>query len=244
MPSNFSLICLITNLNFNREITKIFNKSYSNFLPCTDFGVPINDEDLVVSTLDDPDDITQKAVPSSIKNNKKLRCWNHLQKIYINSIEKYNNDLKDNQTPIDPNLPIILCAFSKGCVILNQLCKELQDFGENSELKEASTHSFLKQIHHSIWLDGGHSGTKNSWITKEEIVSLIKGLKWSCYVYVTPYQVKSPKYWAVEEYNTFVSLLKDSNVNMKHAYYFEEKEEDFDVDIHFEILKAFDAFLI
>ncbi len=217
-------------------------------MPCTDFGVPINDEDLAVSRLDDPDDAPVK-VSLSISNeklaalNRKLRCWSHLHKVFTNSIEKYNNDLKENESQIDATLPIILCAFSKGCVVLNQLCKELEDFEENIDVTE-ETRSFLKQIRHTIWLDGGHSGTKNSWITKEEIILIIKKLNWSCYVYVTPYQIKSPKYWAIEEYNKFVDLLKSSNVNMKHVYYFEEKEDDFDVDIHFEILKVFDSFLI
>ena len=208
--------------------------------------MPINEEDLIVSKLDDQEDesssVTSIANQTKKSTERKLKCWRHLHKIFNNSIEKYNNDLKANQSKIDSNSPIILCGFSKGCVVLNQLCKELEDFEENNQVD--ISRSFSQLVRHVIWLDGGHSGTRHSWITKEEIIVLIKKLNWSCYVYVTPYQIKSHKYWSIEEYNTFIDLLKSLNVNMKHVYYFEEKEEDFDVNVHFEVLKVFDAFLI
>ncbi len=82
------------------------------------------------------------------------------------------------------------------------------------------------------------------WITKHDIIEHIKEFNWSCYVYVTPYQIKSSKLKAIEEYNIFIDLLSKYNVNMRNRYYFEEKEDDFDIDIHFEILNIFDSSLI
>ncbi len=82
------------------------------------------------------------------------------------------------------------------------------------------------------------------WITRHDVIKHIKEFNWSCYVYVTPYQIKSRKLWAIEEYNKFIDLLAKYNVNMKNIYYFEEKEDDFDINIHFEILKIFDSSLI
>ena len=226
-------------------------------MQCTDFGVPLNPDDFQTESKLDEEEATVPPMPTENSNEsiaKKLRCWHHLQKIYLNALHKYNADLKHGERGIEENLPIILCGFSKGCVILNQLCSELEyaDFkgehvNEFTEVEAESNEaclSFSQQIRHVIWLDGGHSGTKNSWITREEIVLLIKHLKWSCYVYVTPYQIKSRKYWAVEEYTKFIDLLKSLDVVLKHVYYFEEKEDDFDVDVHFEVLTKFDTFLI
>lgn len=82
------------------------------------------------------------------------------------------------------------------------------------------------------------------WITKNDVIEHIKEFNWSCYVYVTPYQIKSRKLWYIEEYNKFIDLLAKNNVNMKNVYYFENKEGDFDIEIHFELLRIFDSSLI
>ena len=212
----------------------------------TDFGVPIGEEQQIINS-DESNSNSSTIDRYNEATLNKIKCWLHMQKLYENSIKNFNNELKSGENSIDPTLPIILCGFSKGCIILNQLCHELTGFDLLlNEYKTEINHmiSVSKQIRHLIWLDGGHSGTSNSWITKEEIILLIKSLNWSCYVFVTPYQIKSRKFWAIEEYNKFIDLLKSLNVNAKSVYYFEDKEDDYDVDIHFEVLRAFDTNLI
>lgn len=162
-----------------------------------------------------------------------------MKKLYFKSLSEYNLVHNDQ---IEEKLPIILCGFSKGCVVLNQFCAELSSFIDPGfeSLKE-----FLTQIKHIFWLDGGHSGTSNSWITTEEIIQHIKKFEWSCYVYITPYQLKSQKIIAVQEYESFIALLKKINVNIKNIYYFQERENgEYDVNLHFELLKHFDSNLI
>lgn len=130
--------------------------------------------------------------------------------------------------------------------MLNQLCNELAELEKLDAANPAFKQlvDFKSCLKHLIWLDGGHSGNSDSWITKEDIVDLIKRMHLICYVYVTPYQLKSRKLWAIEEYEKFCALLEKINVDCKKIYYFQDKEDDFDVNFHFEVLKEFDANLI
>jgi len=242
-----------------------FHNSYSNFVLSSDFGVPLshkNELDSKRSVLDDDNDSSKKEVNEKDEKNRKkqkisqgkediLKCWLHLQNLFKNSIEKFNSSLYENESKIDSSLPIVLCSFSKGCVVINQLCNELVDLCEfkddKLQAKEADMEElfmFSKQIRHVMWLDGGHSGSSNTWITEECVIDQIKRLNWSCYVYVTPYQVKSNKVWAVEEYKAFMDLLAKLEINYKHKYYFDDKEDDYDIEIHFEILNEFEPLLI
>ncbi len=180
----------------------------------------------------------------------KLRCWLHLMRLVSNSITKYNSEVSGSSCQIDPNLPVVLVGFSKGCIIINELCNELEFLNklddsefipveESNELK-----AFLIKVKHLVWLDGGHSGQSNNWITRAEIMDLIKQFGFKCYVYVTPYQIQSRKYWAVEEYKKFVQLLEAHRLFYVNKYYFEERDEDFDIHVHFELINNFDTSLI
>lgn len=66
--------------------------------------------------------------------------------------------------------PITLIGFSKGCVVLNQLLYEL-DFFHNLPV-ESGTHValFMKRLKKMVWLDGGHSGGSNTWVTSSKII--------------------------------------------------------------------------
>ena len=182
-----------------------------------------------------------------------LRCWNHLKLLINSSVERFNKSDGLTSSLVDVKLPIVLCAFSKGCIVLNELCQELvamnqslaeQSDEETAELgkvaKKTDTMNFMQQIRDLVWLDGGHCGVSNAWIVSDEVVSCIREHEIACYVYVTPYQMKSSKQWAVEEYKKFVELLKAREVRFQNEYYFQEKEDDYDIDVHFEILSQFD----
>lgn len=183
-----------------------------------------------------------------------LRCWNHLKLLIASAIEQFNkSDNDDGRRRIDAKLPIVVCAFSKGCIVLNELCQELawmrqnppedeeqEAAGQAAAAKRTDTVNFMKQIKDLVWLDGGHCGVSNAWIVSGQVVECIKENEIACYVYVTPYQMKSSKQWAVEEYKKFVELLKAKEARFQNEYYFQEKEDDYDIDVHFEILKQFD----
>jgi hypothetical protein len=211
---------------------------------------------LDLSEEDDDDDASNS---SSAQYNKRvlnsanasystrLKCWLHLARLFANACKKSTPLLLDQTASL---LPVIICGFSKGCVILNELCNELEFVNksavlvheENEEAREVL--AFLGTCRHLIWLDGGHSGQSNGWITRVEIIRLMRAFHLHCYVHVTPYQIKSRKTWAVEEYRKFVQLLESEELTFVSKYYFAERDEDFDINVHFELLKCFDTRLI
>lgn len=187
----------------------------------------------------DESSISSIPIVKNDEMNNKVRCIDHMKKLYCKSLEEYNSKIKEQ---IDLKLPIILFGFSKGCIVLNQFCTELISPSIESSIELEPVTEFLIKIKHIFWLDGGHSGTVNSWITNEEIVQNIKKFQWSCYVYITPYQLRSQKFVAIQEYNKFIELLEKFNVNFKDMYYFKDQENvDYDLNLHFELLKHFDS---
>ncbi len=239
----------------------LFQSSYSNFVLSTDFGVPLEEATMHPSTKPESysNDESSNSSVQDAKNmlnadnassSVKLRCWLHLTKLFTNSASKYNSE--SNQILVDKSLPIVLCGFSKGCIILNELCNELEFFAKlddnqsNSvpENESIELRAFSASVKHLVWLDGGHSGQSNNWITRCEIIALMKQVGFCCYVYVTPYQIQSRKYWAVQEYGKFLQLLEAEGLVHRHRYYFEERGEDFDIHVHFELLDHFDTGLI
>lgn len=68
-------------------------------------------------------------------------------------------------------MSIKLIGFSKGCVVLNQFLYEFYYWMEKDGNNEII--NFIKQITDMYWLDGGHNGGKNVWITTEELLQTL-----------------------------------------------------------------------
>lgn len=224
----------------------ILFKSYSNFLLSNDFGAPLGSKEtrkLLLTSIDE-NTIEAETEAESVISLNSPKCWSHLKQLFENSIHLFNKDLtKETNSQIESTLPIILCGFSKGCIVLNQLCTEL----EFIDHKDMSLIEFRNKISDLIYLDGGHCGTSNAWITREQTISLIKFLNWNLFVYITPYNIvcRSVKLWAIKEYEIFIELLRKYNVNLVNKCYFAEEddaEKDFDLNKHFEILNEFEIF--
>uniref|UniRef100_A0A8D0G8N0 Chromosome 2 open reading frame 69 n=1 Tax=Sphenodon punctatus TaxID=8508 RepID=A0A8D0G8N0_SPHPU len=77
-----------------------------------------------------------------------------------------------------------LIGFSKGCVVLNQLLYELKE-----AKKDKNTDTFIKNIQAIYWLDGGHSGGSNTWVTYPEALKEFSQTGIAVNAHVTPYQV-------------------------------------------------------
>lgn len=58
-------------------------------------------------------------------------------------------------------------GFSKGCVVLNQFLYEFNYYHGN---KGADIKNFIKLIKDMWWLDSGHNGSNNVWITEKCIL--------------------------------------------------------------------------
>lgn len=60
-------------------------------------------------------------------------------------------------------------GFSKGCAVLNQFLYEFNYYAENPN-DNIHINNFIKLIKSMWWLDGGHNGAKNTWITEHNIL--------------------------------------------------------------------------
>lgn len=164
----------------------------------------------------------------------KTNAWSHLKSLVENGANLFNSDFADYK--IDVCLPTILCGFSKGCVVLNQLCKEIQ-----SNLDQA------KRVKYCIWLDGGHCGSAEAWLTDEMAIQSIKALDWTCFVYTTPYQMKVPRH--VDDYLKFIEISKCLGLRLVKRCYFEEEflvggasdDANLQLETHFRLLSEFDT---
>lgn len=167
----------------------------------------------------------------------------------------------------EKNLPIIICSFSKGCVVLNEICKELLNLKNNKTISDDSDikdlFEFCKKFKHFIWLDGGHNGTSNAWITQSDIITTLLQRNIYLYVYVTPYQISenNPKKWAIKEHKQFLNLLEkycsnyqynnnnNSISNYKANIYYLNNDnlndyKNYELEAHFKIFYLFDSNLI
>ena len=136
---------------------------------------------------------------------------------------------------------ITLIGFSKGCVVFNQFLYELSAHDHNN-LKHSE--SFIKQLTAMVWLDGGHSGEEEVWVTDPLIIAaldcpLLQRINY--FIHVTPYQVLDKhRPWKGEAKEQFVELLRQHKLNFRDELYF--GDEAATILTHFKILNYFKNF--
>lgn len=93
---------------------------------------------------------------------------------------------KDNNTPSFNTLwwrdgmaldkaNLILMGFSKGCVVLNQLIYEFH-YLKTLTPDDSTMMRLVSRISEMYWLDGGHAGGKNTWITSRSLLETLTRL--------------------------------------------------------------------
>uniref|UniRef100_A0A4W3JBG8 Chromosome 2 open reading frame 69 n=1 Tax=Callorhinchus milii TaxID=7868 RepID=A0A4W3JBG8_CALMI len=127
----------------------------------------------------------------------------------------------------------ILIGFSKGCVVLNQLLHELSEAQKDEELA-----AFIQTISQVYWLDGGHAGGSNTWVTSPEVLQELARTGIPVQTHVTPYQVRdSMRAWIGKEHEKFVRLLRELGANVTDQLHFENQPPS--LKNHFQVLKMF-----
>ncbi|XP_011135069.1 UPF0565 protein C2orf69 homolog isoform X2 [Harpegnathos saltator] len=138
---------------------------------------------------------------------------------------------------IDYNIEMInlsLMGFSKGCGVLNQFLYEFHYYQEHSN-KDADINSLIKLIKDMWWLDAGHNGPKNTWITEQTILRSFAKLKINTHIHVTPYQVRDThRPWIREEENCFTENLRRMGVLVQRILHFGDKARS--LSSHFNVL--------
>lgn len=126
-----------------------------------------------------------------------------------------------------------LIGFSKGCVVLNQLLYELEEAKQDKDLA-----AFIRNIHAIHWLDGGHSGGSNTWVTCPDVLKGFAQTGIAVNTHVTPYQVfDTMRSWIGKEHKRFVQVLEEFGVNVNSQLHFADEAPS--LDNHFRVHEVF-----
>ncbi|XP_047026265.1 mitochondrial protein C2orf69 homolog isoform X1 [Helicoverpa zea] len=133
---------------------------------------------------------------------------------------------------------LTLVGFSKGCVVLNQL---IYEFHYTKTLTPGDSHMmrFMERIVDMYWLDGGHAGGKNTWITSRSLLETLTRLNVNVFIHVSPYQVQDEgRPWIGREEKAFTSLLKKLGAKV-NRYLHDQPGMTHSLNMHFEVLANF-----
>uniref|UniRef100_A0A8C6X7B9 Chromosome 2 open reading frame 69 n=2 Tax=Elapinae TaxID=42168 RepID=A0A8C6X7B9_NAJNA len=126
-----------------------------------------------------------------------------------------------------------LIGFSKGCVVLNQLLHELKEAKKDKDID-----AFIQNIKAMYWLDGGHSGGSNTWVTYPHVLKEFSQTGISVNAHVTPYQVfDTMRTWIGKEHKRFVQLLEEFGANINSQLHFADEAPS--LENHFKVHEVF-----
>ncbi|XP_011643091.1 UPF0565 protein C2orf69 homolog isoform X2 [Pogonomyrmex barbatus] len=157
--------------------------------------------------------------------NLLLCCLEHIKTLKIvEDTNSYNIEATN----------LSLMGFSKGCAVLNQFLYEFHYYNDNSD-KDTDINNFIKLIKDMWWLDGGHNGSKNTWITDQDILRSFAKLKINTHIHVTPYQMQDHhRPWIRIEENSFNETLRKMGVSVERTLHFGNKTRS--LSSHFNVL--------
>ncbi|XP_056637265.1 mitochondrial protein C2orf69 homolog isoform X2 [Diorhabda sublineata] len=210
---------------------------YENFLPCSKCGVP--NHTFIHHGLEHLELIIQNV-------SRALRTMSNED--FNNAVEVSTNGLvldSEEEVEVPKNIPfrdtlnfddcdVTLIGFSKGCTVLNQFLYEFHHYKSDDKNEP----NILKRIKTMYWLDGGHSGGKNTWITSLPLLKTFSTMGISIYVHVSPYQVADIRRpWIKYEEKHFTDALKKFGANINRTIHFVDVPSS--VQTHFNVLKVF-----
>ncbi|KAK2502414.1 hypothetical protein MC885_017618 [Smutsia gigantea] len=147
----------------------------------------------------------------------KFRCYDNFVKNNISHTangcqgEKERTCEKSDESAISFYPPSL-----HGCVVLYQLLFELKE-----AKKDKNIDAFIKSIRTMYWLDGGHSGGSNTWVTYPEVLKEFAQTGIIVHTHVTPYQVCDPmRSWIGKEHKKFVQILVDFGMQVTSQIHF------------------------
>ncbi|KAA0715783.1 UPF0565 protein C2orf69 -like protein [Triplophysa tibetana] len=136
-------------------------------------------------------------------------------------------------SPMPPGFTLTIVGFSKGCVVLNQIVYELAGARANPELR-----LFLDSVSDMYWLDGGHPGGSETWVTDKCALGELASSGVSVHAHVTPYEVRDPmRAWVGREHQHFIKTLEDLGACVSQQLHFED--EPASIENHFRVLQEF-----
>ena len=174
-------------------------------------------------------------------------CYVHCLQLYYSALDgatrvekdqlNNNNEQclaigKQDECHVNDQPPIKLMAFSKGCVVLNQMVFELKKTKEEDKVRE-----FLSRISDFYWLDSGHNGGSKTWVADDDPLKELARLNVKINVHVTPYQVNdTTRPWIGKEERQFVDKLKSFGADVVEKKHFAGEMPS--LDNHFKLLEC------
>ncbi|XP_017294119.1 UPF0565 protein C2orf69 homolog [Kryptolebias marmoratus] len=132
-----------------------------------------------------------------------------------------------------PAFSLVLVGFSKGCVVLNQLVYELAGARHDPRMSP-----FVARISDMFWLDGGHPGGSETWVTDREALRELAASGVSVHAHVTPYEVRDPmRAWVGREHAHFVRTLEELGACPSNKLHFQDEPPS--IQNHFRVILEF-----
>ncbi|CAK1543784.1 unnamed protein product [Leptosia nina] len=196
--------------------------------------------DAVASTLCSEDvDIEEKSAAQETKSNGSSKCDEADAEASSGpSVEHKHDPLWWREGLSLDESKLSLVGFSKGCVVLNQF---IYEFHYTKTLTPWDKHMcrFIERIEAMWWIDGGHAGGKNTWITSRSLLETLARLNVNVYVHVSPYQVQDEgRPWIGREEKAFSSLLNKLGAKIDR-YLHTDGSAPYSLSTHFNVLAAF-----
>ncbi|KAM9663421.1 mitochondrial protein C2orf69 homolog [Trichechus inunguis] len=224
---------------------------YDNFVKSNMFGAPEHNTDfgafkhlymLLVNAfnLTQNSQLSKKNVNVLNKDSKASNCrsssshtTNGCQGEKERTCEKSDESAMSFYPPSLNGASFTLVGFSKGCVVLNQLLFELKE-----AKKDKNIDAFIKSIRTMYWLDGGHSGGSNTWVTYPEVLKEFAQTEIIVHTHVTPYQVRDPmRSWIGKEHKKFVQILGEFGMQVTSQIHFAKEAPS--IENHFRVHEVF-----
>ncbi|KAF7285841.1 mitochondrial protein C2orf69 homolog isoform X2 [Rhynchophorus ferrugineus] len=212
---------------------------FKNFVESDNLGVPHHTanynslthlDKLIQNVSSWLNDLSQMELNDLLSVSKKaVTCMSNDDVMnHEDSASNYHKNIRDC------NLKLV--GFSKGCVVLNQMLHEFHTV-MNSHINEDYT-SFISRISDMYWLDGGHSGGKNTWITDKDILQTLALLEIKVHIHLSPYQIEDDRRpWIRKEEKIFSDVLKRLGCNIQRYIHFEGLPSS--IMLHFNVYDAF-----
>lgn len=189
------------------------------------------------------------AGPGGPSHSPGQRSWQHLHHLLENAVSRMNmcldgdadtcpvaNPSENGEAVHSFDLPVVLVGFSKGCVVLNQLAYDRAAMLNSEEMDDTQARKFVKLATEVYWLDGGHAGGRETWVTDDRVHRSLVGMSVHCHV--TPYQVKdSSRPWIGKEQRRFVAGLTKHSVTFTNVVHFADEPRS--LENHFRVLETF-----
>ncbi|KAF0026028.1 mitochondrial protein C2orf69 homolog [Scophthalmus maximus] len=134
---------------------------------------------------------------------------------------------------IPSGFSLTLVGFSKGCVVLNQMAYELDRARADPQVAP-----FVDCVSAMYWLDGGHPGGSETWVTDRQVLRDLAASGVSIHAHVTPYEVRDPmRAWVGREHRHFIRTLEELGARPSQKLHFEDEPPS--IENHFRVIQEF-----